>query len=135
MNARRIQGAIGIAALALLLVPATALSSKVFYSATDGKALITFAIKSGKKEKITDFSFDGLKCGGEHLAGGLEDPVKIKRKDRTFESEQQVTETDDLEAKLKGKVSKDATEVNGRLKLVGVDCATKVTFDAAPAAE
>ena len=134
MSARWTRGAIAIAALALLLTPAAAFASKIFYSATDGKALITFAIKSGQKEKITDFSFDGLKCGGERLAGTLEDPVKIKRKDRSFETEQLVTETDGLTAKLKGTVTKDATQVKGSLKLIGEDCTTKVTFTAGQSA-
>ena len=131
MNARRTRGAILIATVALLLTPATALSSKVFYSATDGKALITFAIKSGQKQKITDFAWDGLKCGGERLAGGLGDPVKIKN-DRTFESEQALEGTD-LVAKLKGTVTKDETQVKGKLKLKG-ECGVKVEFTAAQSA-
>ena len=135
MHARWIKGSIATAALALLLTPAAALASKVFYSATDGKALITFAIKSGKKDKITDFSFDGLKCGGERVAATLEDPVRIKRSDRTFESEQPVVGSDtDLAAKLKGTVSKDATQVKGRLKLIGFNCTTKVNFTAGQSA-
>ena len=131
MNARRTWGAILIATLALLLTPAAALSSKVFYSATDGKAVITFAVKSGKKQKITDFAYDGLKCSGERLAGGLADPVKIK-KDRSFETEQPVEGTD-LLAKLKGTVTKDGTQVKGRFKLKGEECTVKVEFTAAQA--
>ena len=128
MNARRTRGAILIATVALLLIPAAALSSKVFYSATDGKALITFAVKSGNKEKIVDFAWDGLKCSGDRFTAGLEDPVKIKR-DRSFETEQPVEGTD-LLAKLKGTVAKDAKHVYGRLKLKG-ECTVKVKFKAA----
>ena len=128
MNARWIRGTILIVAVALLLIPAAALASKVFYSATDGKALITFAVKSGKKEKIVDFAWDGLKCSGDRFTGGIEDPVKIKH-DRSFETEQPVDGTD-LLAKLKGTVSKDAKHVYGRLKLKG-ECSVKVKFKAA----
>jgi hypothetical protein len=130
MGRRKMRAAAGVAAVALV-VPAAALGSKTFFSATDGKALITFALKSGQKEKITDFSWDGLKCAGDRFAGGLEDPVKV-HKDGSFESEQPVPGTD-LEAKLKGTVSKDATKVNGKLKLTG-DCINKVTFKARPSA-
>src|SRR5215208_2073734 len=98
MGRRKMRAAAGVAAIAMV-VPAAALASKTFFSATDGKALITFALKSGEKEKITDFFWDGLKCAGEHFAGGLEDPVKV-HKDGSFESEQPVPGTD-LEAKRK----------------------------------
>jgi hypothetical protein len=120
-----------------VFVPATAFASKTFFTASDGKASIFMALKDqGGKQKITNFEWDGLKCGpGNRFTAGLGKAIKVKS-DGSFKSEQPVegaAEGVEIEAKVKGHVSQRVAKITGKLKLTG-DCANKTEFTASESA-
>jgi hypothetical protein len=119
----------------VLVLPSLALAGKTSYEAHVGKhTVIGFDLKDGSKMKIVDFFWDGLSCGADSFTAGLGDPVAVKS-DGSFKSKQPVAgaaEGVQIDAKLKGQVSDDASKVKATLKLTG-DCETgKVAFTAKP---
>jgi hypothetical protein len=128
--------AVALAAILVVVVAGTALASKTFFTATDGKTSIFMALKdSGGKQKLVDFSWDALKCGGDSFTAGLDDPIKVKN-DGSFESEQPVAgaaEGVEIEAKVKGQVNEHKAKITGKLKLTG-DCVNKTEFTATESA-
>ncbi|MDX6581679.1 MAG: hypothetical protein QOI10_863 [Solirubrobacterales bacterium] len=134
MNARW-KLTLGVAAVLVVALAASAMASKTFFTATKGKASIFLALKSGSKQKIVDFSWDGLKCGPDRFTAGLGDAIKVKN-DGSFKSEQPVAgaaEGVEIAAKVKGQVGQHVAKVTGKLKLTG-DCETKVNFTATESA-
>jgi hypothetical protein len=136
MNGRWTRMTVGVVAVMMLALPAIALGSKTFFTASDGKASIFMGLKdSGGKQKIVDFSWDGLKCGSDRFTGGLDDAIKVKN-DGSFESEQPVSGTSEgveIDAKLKGQVNQNVAKIAGKLKFTG-DCEGKADFKATESA-
>ena len=119
-----------------LFVPATALASKTFFTATDGKASLFLTLKDqGGKQKRVDVSWDGLKCEGDRFTGGLDDAIKVKS-DGSFKSQQPIiglAEGVDIDAKMKGQVNERKAKITGTLKFLG-DCRTKASVTATASA-
>ena len=132
MNGRWKRTAVGAVAVMALALPAIAIGSKTFFTATDGKASIFITLKDqGGKQKIVDFEWDGLKCQSDRFTAGLGDNIKVKN-DGSFESEQPVegaAEGVEIDAKLKGQVNQRKGKISGKLKLTG-DCINKTEFTA-----
>jgi hypothetical protein len=126
---------LGVASVLVVALAASAMASKTFFTATKGKTSIFLALKSGSKQKIVDFSWDGLKCGSDRFTAGLHDAIKVKN-DGSFNSEQAVAGAADgvqIAAKVKGQVGQRVAKVTGKLKLTG-DCETTVDFKATESA-
>ena len=130
MNGRWKRTAVGLIAVMALALPAIALGSKTFFTATNGKKSLFMTLKdSGGERKIVDVSWDGLKCDDAKFTGGLDGATKVKN-DGSFKSQLPIIGLDeDVDAKFKGQVNDRKAKITGTLKFLG-DCKNKATFTA-----
>ena len=138
MSARWKRTAVGVVAVMVFVLASTAIASKIFFTATDGKASIFMALKDKDgKQKLVNFEWDGLKCvpGGDRFTAGLGDAIKVKS-DGSYKSEQPVegaAEGVEIDAKVKGQVNQHKAKITGKLRLTG-DCDNKTEFTATESA-
>jgi hypothetical protein len=105
---------------ALAAVPAVALAGVPQYSGSAGKASIGIEVKrSGNTVKrVKNFSWDGLKCGGDRFTGGTSKSIRVKA--GAFSSKQPVGGVDvALTLRLRGKFTNNGTKAHGTLKITG----------------
>jgi hypothetical protein len=131
MGGRRVRIMVGVMVAVLALGAGTAMAAKVFFSASHGQRSLGFTLNT-TKGKIVGFAWSNLRCSDGRVSGGLRHTVTVNS-DRTFLSEQKVTTVEGfrIDVRLKGTVSRDQTEVNGKLKFSG-ECESKGTFTAVP---
>jgi len=128
MGGRRVLITVGVIVAVLALGVGTAFGAKIFFQASHGQKSLAFTLNT-TKSKIVGVAWQKLRCGESgRVTGGLRDAVPVNT-DRSFKSEQSVKTIEGLriDVVFKGTVSRDLSEVNGKMKFTG-DCEQKATF-------
>lgn len=112
--------AIIISGALLATVPAVALAGVPQFSGSAGKASVSIEVKqSGTTiKRVKNFSWDGLKCGGDKFTGGTSKSIAVKG--GAFKSKQPVGGVQvKLTLHLTGKFTNHGTKAHGTLKITG----------------